>query len=49
MTRYLFIYLSRAKRKPKNDVIEASSVWEAWRRFRKTHVNALNVLTIRVS
>ena len=49
MMRYLFIYLSRAKRKPKNDVIEASSVWEAWRRFRRSHVNALNVLNIRVT
>jgi hypothetical protein len=49
MTRYLFIYLSRARRKPRNDVIEASNVWEAWRRFRKTHVNALNVLNIRVT
>ena len=49
MTRYLFIYLSRAKHKPKNHVIEASSVWEAWRRFRRTHVNALNALNIRVT
>lgn len=49
MTHYLFIYLSRAKHKPKNDVIQASSVWEAWRRFRKTHVNALNVMSIRVT
>jgi hypothetical protein len=49
MTRYLFIYLSRAKHKPKNHVIEASSVWEAWRRFRHSRVNALNVLNIRVT
>jgi hypothetical protein len=49
MTRYLFIYLSRARRKPRNDVIEASNVWEAWRRFRRTHGNALNVLNIRVT
>ena len=49
MTHYLFIYLSRAKHRPRNYVVQASSVWEAWRRFRRSHGNALNVLNIRVT